>query len=81
MAMKHRMTRTATRITIEALKEYLPKLAPAGQEIAHELIENMTTELNHSFVNRSKQPDRAGETAPPVRWVQDEADKDGGDDD
>jgi len=57
--MKHRMTRTATRICIEALKEYLPKLAPAGQEIAHELIENMTTELNHSFVNRSKQPDRA----------------------
>lgn len=55
MAMKHRMTRTATRICIEALKEYLPKLAPEGQHIARELIESMTTELNHSFVNRQKQ--------------------------
>lgn len=61
MAIKHRMTRTATRITIEALKAYLPKLAPEGQKIVQELIDSMTVDLNHSYVNRQQ----------PVRWAYD----------
>ena len=78
MALKPRMTRSACRICIEALELYAPTLPPDRKEIADETIRNLNYELNRTNIDRAE---KRYADAPPVRWVQDEADKDGGDDD
>jgi hypothetical protein len=55
MALKPKLTRAATRITIEALERYAPELTGEQKQIAFETLDNLRRELAHSALNKAKQ--------------------------